>query len=242
MDLVFGVARPSLSGEDLFLRTRAVTRRYPGVPREGDMVDIDDEGECAALVNSVFWDADGSVMLIFTELADVSENDLDEWGFTPRESEEIVDVDDELVGLSELSELSALDTTFTATPPQELENLRSVLEYLAPPTLAEVMDELSRYDASIPVELSFGDDDTDADLVYSRYPSGRDGEGTEYLDLSAVWARSTDKRPVEEPSSTCILCGQDITMGRYGPRGESVWVHKTSGVRECHEDTASEAG
>ena len=66
--------------------------------------------------------------------------------------------------------------------------------------------------------------------------------GTDYLDLSAVWTRSTDKRPVEEPSSTCILCGQDITMGRYGPRGESVWVHKTSGVRECHEDTASEAG
>lgn len=238
MDLVFGVARPSLSGEDLFLRTRAVTRRYPGVPREGDMVDIDDAGSCAALVNSVFWDADGSVMLIFAELADVTENDLDDWGFTPRESEE----NDAADHSAELANLSDLDTTFRATPPQELENLRSVLEYLAPPSLAEVIGELGKYDRSIPVEVSFGDDDIDHDIIHSRYPSGRDGEGTEFLDLRAAWTRSTDKRPVEEPSSTCILCGRDITMGRYGPRGESVWIHKTSGVRECHEDTASEAG
>jgi hypothetical protein len=239
MDLVFGVARPSLSGEDLFLRTRAVTRRYPGVPRDGDMVDIDDDGECAALVNSVFWDADGSVMLVFAELPGVSESDLDEWGFTPRESEED-DLDDEPD--RELANLSELDTTFRATPPQELENLRSVLEYLAPPSLAEVMDELGKYDGSIPVEVSFGDDDIDNDIIHSRYPSGRDGEGTEFLDLQAVWSRATEKRPVEEPSSTCILCGRDIIMGRYGPRGESVWIHKTSGVRECHEDTAAEAG
>jgi hypothetical protein len=237
MDLVFGVARPMLDHEDLVLRTRTVSRQYPGVPREGDMVDLDDDGLYAAPVDSILWDADGSVLLVFTDVTEVSDSDLDEWGFTSGEFELMDEAEEHAVHMESLSDL---DTTFRATPPQELENLRSVLEYLASPTLGEVIEELGKYDHSIPVEISFGDDDLDDDIIHSRYPSGRDGEGTEFLDLQAVWMRATHKRPVAEPESTCILCGADITMGRYGPRGESVWVHKESGIRECREDTAAE--
>lgn len=234
MDLVFAVARPTFGSDELVLRTRMVSRRYPGVPRQGDMVDLDDCGHYAAPVDSILWDADGSVMLIFTDVTEVSESDLDDWGFAPGDLDQTDETD---TPDADFASLSDLDTTFRATPPQELENLRSVLEYLAPPTLGEIIDELGKYDRATPVELPLGDDDLDDD-AYDKYPSGHDGEGTEFIDLQAVWLRATDTRPVEEPSSSCILCGADITMGRYGPRGESVWIHKASGVSECQEDTA----
>jgi hypothetical protein len=213
------------------MRHRLVDRPYPGVPREGDLVDIDDDGSHGSSVESVFWENDGTVMLELGEHPDLSDGVLDEWGF----STEPADEDDEGAVDEDADDPYALSTTFTATPPRELENLQSVIDYLSPTTVGELIDELSKYDRSIRVEISSDNDDLDADTIYDRYPSGRNGEGFEFIDLQTACLRATNVRPLDEPQSSCILCGSEIVLTSFVSR--SYWVHKNTGARECGEST-----
>jgi hypothetical protein len=226
-----GIARPGRTGDYLFVRTRFVDRPYPGVPREGDVVDIDDEGTHGASVESVSWENDGTISLELGELPELSDSTLDEWGF----SVEPADEDEEAAAEEDEEDPYALSTIFTATPPRELENLQSAIDYLSPTTVGELVDELAKYDRTLRVEISSDDDDLDGDMIYDRYESGRSGEGTEFVDLQAACLRAVDIRPVAPPRSNCILCGGGIELVSFVSR--SHWAHVATGHRECSEGT-----
>ncbi|HET9257448.1 MAG TPA: hypothetical protein VFO16_19910 [Pseudonocardiaceae bacterium] len=230
MRIILGVRRRGRSGDYLYLRIREVERLYPGVPREGELVDLDDEGEYRVSVQSVEWNTDGTVLLEFGEVPDIDDAELDEMGFVAEPEFE----DD-----ASRTEVGDIDTEFTATPPRELENLRSVLDYLASPTVGEVLDELEKYDRSLPVEITDEDDDMNEDLIFSNYPSGRDGEGHEFVDLQALCVRVTLARPADPPTSVCILCGEAITAGPDDAHGHWNWIHSRSRQRRCGNSSAS---
>jgi hypothetical protein len=246
MQLVFEVARPSRHGDYSYVRTRTVDRPYACAPRQGDLIEVDDDGELAVPVDSVTWAADGAVHLELGELPELAESELDEMGFSPTPNDDEVaqfeDDDSDTIGDPMLepsdSRLEDVDPTFTATPPKELQNVELVLEYLSPSSVGEVLNELLKYDRSIPVEISSDDDELDEDTIYRNYPSGRDGEGVEFVDLQAVWLRAAMSRSTEM-KSTCILCGADIIPGLPDTHGHWHWIHATTGLRECADDSTT---
>jgi hypothetical protein len=208
------------------------------------MVEVDDDGELAVTVESVTWGADGSIHLDLGELPGVTDAELDEMGFSSIPIDEVVPFEDDHYDSYATStsapagslDLKDVDVTFTATPPKELENVELVVKYLAPATVGEVLDELLKYDRSIPVEISSDDEDYDDDTIYTNYPSGRDGEGVEFVDLQAVWLRAAMSRSTEMKSK-CILCGADIIPGPQDTHGHWDWVHAATGLRKCADDS-----
>ncbi len=102
-------------------------------------------------------------------------------------------------GLSVLIRFSAESQQVAITQPLHRASWRtfsrSVTTWHQRP-VGELLGELGKYDRSIRVEISSDDDDLDEDMIYSRYPNGRDGEGTEYVDLQAACLRATRVRPV----------------------------------------------